>query len=317
MIPQSLHTLLSLDAVPFLTAVFTAISCALMGNYLVLRRLSLMGDAISHAVLPGIVIGFIVSGTRSALPVFVGAAIASLITVVLVDIVRHRGKIESGASMGVVFSIMFAGGVLMIERVAARNIDLDADCVLHGQLETFFWHPPTTWAELFSWSALSTLPMEFVVSILFLIFLAISIYVFWKEFLIVSFDGEHAYSLGMSPRVIHALQMALVASCVVVAFRAVGSILVIAMLLCPAAAARLMTDRIGTHFLLSVVFSILAVFIGYPLASFGPSALGYEMSLSAAGTIAVVSGLLLLPAFLLGIQDRNSILENQQKLTTH
>jgi len=303
MIAPTIHNFISLDAVPILIALFTAVSCALMGNYLVLRKLSLMGDAISHAVLPGIVIGFLISGTRTALPIFAGAAIASLITVALVDIVRHRGKIESGASMGVVFSILFAFGVLLIEQAAARNVDLDADCVLHGQLETFFWYAPNTWSELFSWEALISLPMELVASLIFLIFLSLCIYFLWKEFLIVSFDKEHAYSLGLSPRVIHAIQMALVASCVVVAFRAVGSILVIAMLLCPAAAARLMTDKIRTHFVLSIIFSLLAVLIGYPLASFGPAIAGFDFSLSAAGTIAVVSGLLILPAFLLGIID--------------
>src|SRR5690606_25426099 len=136
----TLHNLVSLDFPAALTAAFAAMACALLGNFLLLRRLSLMGDSISHSVLPGIVLAFLFTGSRLTWPVFLGAAIAGICSVFLVELVHRLGRLETGAAMGVVFSIFFAAGVLLIEQAAARNIDLDADCLLHGQLETIFWY---------------------------------------------------------------------------------------------------------------------------------------------------------------------------------
>src|SRR3546814_19522935 len=127
---------LQLDFPAVATATLAAVCCALLGNFLVLRRQSLMGDAISHAVLPGIVVGFVVAGTRSPLPMIVGATAAAVLAAVLIELVRRLGRIEAGASMGVVFTVMFAFGVLLLEQAAARSVDLDADCVLYGSSES-------------------------------------------------------------------------------------------------------------------------------------------------------------------------------------
>ena len=126
------------DLFPMLAAVLAALCCGLLGNFLVLRKLSLMGDAMSHSVLPGLVIAFMLTGVRTAPVMFLGATLAGVVTVVLVELIKRLGRVEPGAAMGVVFSVLFALGVLLIER-AARNTDLDADCVLHGQLESLVW----------------------------------------------------------------------------------------------------------------------------------------------------------------------------------
>jgi len=131
--------LLQVDLPAAAAALFAALACALLGNFLVLRRQSLMSDAISHSLLPGVVLAFMVSGARTSGAMFLGAAIAAVVTVALVQFVRRRARLESGAAMGVVFSIMFAAGVVLIEQGPARNVDLDADCVLYGQLEHIMW----------------------------------------------------------------------------------------------------------------------------------------------------------------------------------
>ena len=178
---DTIYQLLSLDLPPFLSAVFAAASCSLLGNFLVLRRVSLMGDAISHAVLPGIVIAFLVSGSRSSLPIFIGAALAGVLTTLLVELVRRLGRMEAGAAMGVVFSLLFALGVLLIEQAAARNIDLDADCLLHGQLESIFWYPPETWAQFLSLSTIALLPSEVITSICVFALCVLFVLALYKE----------------------------------------------------------------------------------------------------------------------------------------
>lgn len=269
---------------------FISLDFPALGNFLVLRKMSLMGDAIAHAVLPGIVIGFIISGERSALPIFVGAAGAGLLTTLLIECVGRFGRLDSGTAMGVVFALMFALGVLLIEQAAARNIDLDPGCLLHGQLETIFWFPPHEFSEFFSLATLRSLPFEFSTSIIVLILVMIFVLVLFKELTISSFDPALATSLGFSSIILHYGLMAAIAASVVISFKAVGSILVIAMLICPAATARLLTDRLKVQILLSVACAFITTTLGYVSAAFGPSWFGFQNSLSAAGMMAVSSG---------------------------
>lgn len=290
---ESLHEFLSLDVPALLTAVFAAMACALLGNFLVLRRLSLMGDAISHSVLPGIVMAFLVSGSRASVAVFIGAALAGILTALLVELVRHFGHLESGAAMGVVFSILFASGVLLMEQAAARNIDLDAECLLHGQLETIFWYPPQTWSELFQLGTLKLLPSEIYTSASVFLLSLLFVFLFFKELAFSAFDAALATTLGFNAKFLHYILMIFVAGAVVASFEAVGSILVIAMIICPAATARLFTDRLRVQIFLSLFFSLFTVVGGYLLAAFGPIWLGYAHSVNAAGMMTIVSGVLL------------------------
>ena len=286
------YQFLSLDLPPLLTATCAALSCALLGNFLVLRRLSLMGDAISHAVLPGIVAAFLVSGSRASFAVFIGAAIAGVLTAVLVELVRKFGRLDTGAAMGVVFSVMFAAGVLLMEQAAARNVDLDADCLLHGQLETIFWYPPSSG----SWLRMDTLhaiPNEVFVSALVLVLSMAFVKIFYKELALAAFDPALATALGFNASLMHYLLMIFVAGAVVASFEAVGSILVVAMIICPAATARYFTDRLNVQIGLSLLFASISSVGGYLLGAFGPQLLGYEHSVNAAGMMAVVSGILL------------------------
>ncbi|MEM9253588.1 MAG: metal ABC transporter permease [Planctomycetota bacterium] len=290
---------LGLDLFPLTAAILAAVTCGLLGNFLVLRRQSLMGDAISHAVLPGLVVGFLVtSSTSSSLAVLAGAALAGVVAVVLIELVKKLGRVEPGAAMGVVFSVMFASGVLLLEQAAARNVHLDADCVLYGQLETLAWfEAPPTLAGLRSWSTVEAIPRQVwllgAVGVVSLAFVA----VLFKELRIAAFDPELATSQGIHAGFMHYALMVLVAAATVASFEAVGSILVVAMLIAPAAVARLMTDRLGSQLGVSLVAAFAAAMLGYFGATAVPDLFGAG-SVNAAGSMTVVAGGLVVAAAL-------------------
>lgn len=290
---STIYQLIALDLPPLLSAIFAAIACSILGSYLVLRRQSLLGDAISHSVLPGIVVAFLVTGSRSMLPIFIGAAAAGVCSAFLIEIVRRLGKVDESASMGVVFSTFFALGILTMEQAAARNVDLDADCLLHGQLETIFWYPPRDWSSLFSLTTLAAIPSEVYASAATALLVIGFVTLFWKELALSSFDPALSSALGFRSDLIHHALMILLACAVVAAFKSVGSILVIALLVCPAATARLCTDRLINQLLLSALFSVVACIVGYICGAFLPLWLGFNHSVAVAGMITVVAGLML------------------------
>lgn len=283
----------ALDLFPLLAATLAAVCCALVGNFLLLRRLSMMGDAISHSVLPGLVIAFLIASTRSPFVMLAGASVAAFVTVVLVEMVKRFGRVEPGAAMGVVFSLLFALGVLLIEKAAVRHIDLDADCVLHGQLETLVWYDaPGALSALWSMDTLRALPRQVVTLMVMLVLSVGFVGVFFKELRIAAFDPDLATTQGFNATLMHYALMVFVAASTVASFEAVGSILVIAMLICPAATARLLTDRLRTQVVLSVVVAVITAVGGYAMATLVPAMLGID-AVNAAGMISVCSGLVL------------------------
>ncbi len=290
----------ALDLFPLAAATLAAATCGLLGNFLLLRRLSLMGDAISHSVLPGLVIAFLITATRSPLAMFAGAAIAGLATVMLVEVVRRYGRVDPGAAMGVVFSLFFALGVLLIEQASARQIDLDPDCVLHGQLETLVWYgAPASWSEIFAWPTLAAAPATIWTLVAVSVVSVATVVLLFKELRLAAFDPALATAQGFSAGVLHAIVMTLVAAATVASFEAVGSILVVAMLVCPAATARLLTDRLSTQIWLSVLIAIATAWLGYVAATAVPAAFGFD-SVNAAGSMATVAGVLLATAAIAG-----------------
>ncbi len=295
---DAVYTFVSYDLPALLAAVLAVVSCALLGNFLVLRRMSLMGDAISHAVLPGLAAAFLLSGSRATMPMLLGAAAAGVVTVALVEVIKRLGRVESGAAMGVVFSVLFALGVLLISHVESLGqVDLDADCVLHGAPENIFWLPPGEWAEFWHWETfrpaldeegqqVSGVPRQVVTLGVVAIAVALFVGLFFKELRIASFDPALATSLGFPAGAIHFVLMILVAASVVASFEAVGSILVIAMLICPAATARLLTDRLLSQVVVSVAVALVTAVGGYWLGAWADVNIG--------GMMTVVSGALLM-----------------------
>ena len=289
-----------LSLVPMLTGIFVAVACALPGNFLVLRRQALIGDAISHVVLPGIVVAFLLTGVVSTWPMLLGAAGAALISVLAIEGVRRLGKIESGAAMGVVFTAMFAGGVLLLEQSDTSNVHLDVEHALYGNLESLIWLDATGWGSLFDPEALATLPVELPRMAVTLVFVTLFTAIFWRPLKISTFDEGFARTIGMKTGPLGLGLVIVAAIAAVAAFDAVGSIIVIAMFICPPAAARMMTNRLEYQIAWSVLFATLAAVLGYVLAGYGPLWIGMRDSVSAAGMIATVSGVILGLAALMG-----------------
>ena len=283
---------LTIDLPAALLACCAAVACALLGNFLVLRRQALLGDAISHVVLPGMVVGILVAGTMSAPALTLGAMGAAVLATLLVAAIRKIGQLEAGAAMGIVFTVMFAAGIVLLEQTGTSNLHLDAEHALFGNLEAALWLAATEWADLVNPSALRELPRQLVFIAAVTAFIVVLIILFFKELGISTFDPGLAATLGLPVGAISVALVVVTAIAAVAAFEAVGSILVIAMFVCPPATARMLTDRLSRQVWLSAVFAAAAAVAGYALAAFGPQLWNSPHSLSAAGMIAVVAGLL-------------------------
>ena len=236
-----------------LVGVVCSASCALVGCFLVLRRMSMLGDAISHAILAGIAIGFLLSGSTSFLPMFVGALVMGLLTAFLTQTLHRFGNVPEDSSMGAVFTSAFAFGVIAISQV--DRVHLDADCVLYGAIEYVSFvtvpiaglHVPRALLSL-------GLVLLLIVGVLTLL---------WKELKVASFDPMLASAMGFSANLLHYVLMALVASVTVVSLEAVGAIVVVAMLIVPGATAHLLSDRLGNMLLIAVLVGIISTVAGY------------------------------------------------------
>ncbi|WP_328729662.1 metal ABC transporter permease [Falsiroseomonas algicola] len=295
---MTIRDFLMLDLPPLLAALMAGATCGLLGSFLVLRRESLVGDALSHAVLPGIVLGFAITGARSGLPMLAGAMVAGLLAVVLISVVQRAARLDPGAAIGAIFTTFFAVGLVLMETTGARSVDLDLDCVLFGQLETLVWAQAEGLHSLVDPAALEGLPRQLGLLAGVGIVVAVVVAVLWRPLKLICFDPGYAAALGMPSRALEFGLALLVAAAAVAAFESVGSILVVAMLVCPAAALRLMTDRYGAQVLGGAALGAALGGVGYALAGPVPAALGLELSLNAAGVIGTLGGLMVAAAAL-------------------
>ncbi|MEM1074007.1 MAG: metal ABC transporter permease [Pseudomonadota bacterium] len=282
-----------LSLTPMLIGVLVAVACALPGNFLVLRRQALIGDAISHVILPGIVVAFLITGKVATWPMLLGAATAAIIAVSGIELIRHFGRIEVGAAMGVVFTAMFAGGVLLLEQSDTSSVHIDVEHALFGNLESLIWLDADGWGSLVDPRALAGLPVELLRMAATLLLVIVFVMLLWRPLKISTFDESFARTIGLPTQSLSFALVIMSAITAVAAFDAVGSIIVIAMFICPPAAARLMTNRLDRQIAWSVVFATLAAVTGYIFAGYGPLWFGYTSSVSAAGMIATVSGIIL------------------------
>src|SRR5690606_29540308 len=218
--------------------------CALPGNFLVLRRQSLIGDAISHVVLLGIVGAFVLTGTLDTLPMLLGAMVSAVIAVALIELIRLLGKVEPGAAMGVVFTALFAAGVLLLEQSNSSSVHLDVEHVLYGNLESLIWLDADSWGSLLDREALIWIPPQLPRLAWVLLIVVIFMLVLWRRLVFSTFDADFAASVGARPTWTNLALLVVVALVAVAAFEAVGAIIVVAMLICPPATARLMTNSL-------------------------------------------------------------------------
>jgi len=272
-----------------LTAGLVGINCGLVGTWLLLRRMAMMADAISHTVLPGIVIAYLVTRELSGVHMLIGAAAAGLLTAVLVQWLNDRG-IKQEASIGIVFTVLFAAGVVLLA-TRAGNVHLDVQHALMGDITFIPWE--TTAVPL-----IGEMPKAVVLLSIVLAAVGALLALFWKEWKLAAFDPALAAALGIPAGLLHYVFMTMVSAVSVAAFDAVGAILVIAMLIAPASAAWLWTNRLAVLTALGCAFGVLAAFVGYGVAVW--------LDTSISGAMAFAAGLIFAASFLLapyGIRD--------------
>jgi manganese/zinc/iron transport system permease protein len=297
----------ALSLPPLLIGLCASMACALPGNFLILRKQALIGDAISHVVLPGIVVAFLFTGQVSTWPMMIGAAGAAIIAVLLIELIRRVGRIESGAAMGVIFTSMFAAGVLLLEQSDTSQVHLDVEHALFGNLESLIWLDAEGWASLFQIKALAGLPVELLRMATVLLAVSAFVYIFWRPLALICFDEPYARTRGIAATALGFALVTLTAIAAVAAFDAVGSIIVIAMIICPPATARLMVNSLRSQVIYSQVLAFMATVLGYMFAGYVPLWLGFSNTLSAAGMIASMSGVILACAALFGPHRRRNI----------
>lgn len=295
-----------LDTWIVLTGAVAAMSCALPGTWLLLRRQSLLGDALSHSILPGIVLAYLIlhsfekmqwisheSSVRH-LVLFFGAAISGVISAILTELIQRWGRLDRGASIGVIYTTMFALGLLMI-RMFADQAHVDPSCVLYGSLET---------SAMVGGNGSVAAPQALVINGVILLINGLLVIAFFKELRLSTFDPGLAGAVGLSAEWIQLCLMAMTAATLVAAFESVGAILVIAMMIAPAATARLLTDRLPVMLVITLVVAALSALVGHVAALTLPrmlfSRLGYK-EVEGAGTsgmMAVAAGVLFLTAII-------------------
>ena len=263
-----------------LTLAVVAAACSVPGLFLVLRRMSLVSDAIGHTLLLGIVLAYFVTRDLESPWLLVGAAIIGLATVVLVELLQRTNLVKADAAIGLVFPALFALGVLLVS-INVRNVHLDVDAVLLGQPEM---------ATVPRWHLLGAeiTPLQ-VMSLVLVLNVALCVLLF-KELKLSTFDAGLAASLGFRPGLLHYGLMAVVSVTAVAAFDAVGPVLVVAFFVVPAAAAFLLTDRLGVMIVLACGIGAIGAWMGVFAAD--------RLDANTAGAVATALGLLFALAFL-------------------
>jgi manganese/zinc/iron transport system permease protein len=260
-----------------LTGSLVAVSCALLGSFLVLRKMAMIGDAISHSVLPGIVIAFLLVGSIDSIWMIIGAGMIGVLTTFLIEFFHQKGKLQTDASIGVTFTWLFALGVILVTYYAG-NAHIDQDCILHGEIA----YVPIDLMYDSNGNAIG--PKALIVLSGLLAIILLFIFIFYKELFITTFDPSFANAIGISSSKWHYILMALVSLTTVASFESVGAILVVALLIAPASSAYLITHDLKWMLIIGSVFGIISSFFGYWLS--------YLLDGSIAGAMVTVSGII-------------------------
>lgn len=241
-----------------LTGVLAATASALLGTFLILRKMAMMTDAISHAILPGLVFGYWVAGGNNLLLGALGATLAAVVTVALVEALQSSGRVHGGEAMGVVFPALFALGTVLVTRFFS-DVHLDTDAILYGNIEFSSFNRLIVAGHDLGPQSLWTMGTLVVINVTFLA-------LFYKELKLSTFDAGLAATLGFAPVLMHYLLMTVLSVTTVGAFTAVGAILVVALVIVPAATAYLLTERLVEMIAYSAMIGALSAITGYWLA---------------------------------------------------
>lgn len=261
------------DLAIILTAGLLATACGLVGPFLILRRQVLLSDAVSHAVLPGIVLVFILFGSRAPLPVILGAGLFAVICVLGIEALRETGLVHADAAIGLVFPALFALGVIGVTEFSG-GAHLDLDSTIYGEIA---FTPFRTW-DFLGVEMARSLPLLGTVTAINLVLLVL----FWKELKATTFDPGFSRVNGISPVLVSRLVLIAVAVTAVTAFESVGAILVVTMLIVPAAASYLLTSRLLPMVVVTVGIGWVSAIGGYTSAVALDASIGGAMGLAAA-----------------------------------
>ena len=265
------------------TASLVAINCALMGSFLVMRRMVMIGDAISHAVLPGIFIAYYVSGSTASIPILIGAALSGILATLMIEWLTAKARLQSDAAIGISYTLLFAIGVVLISKFGA-NADLDQQCVLYGEIEyVSLWLQPII-GGLY-------LPQQAIILAMVCVVLIIAITIGYRGLFLTTFDPNFAISTGVAVTFWHYFLMSGVSLTTVVSFESVGAILVIAFLSGPPAIAYLLTENFKKMLVLACLTGIACSAGGYYAAKW--------LNVSVAGSISTVIGIVFVIVFVI------------------
>ena len=258
-----------------LTGALISISCGFLGVFLLLRKMSMTGDAISHAVLPGIVIGYFVSGSQRSLEVIIGAGLLGILSTLMIDALRKKAKVQLDASIGITFTLLFAIGIILIN-LFAYKVDLDQECVLYGEIA---YLPIDLWITQ---NGLNLGPRITWLAGLNFFLVSGFIYLLFKELSLTSFDENFSSSIGIPAKGVNLALMSMVSYTTVSSFESVGAILVVALLVVPPSTAYLWTKSLIPLLRLTAALGILIAILGYYLA--------FWIDSSIAGMMVAVAG---------------------------
>lgn len=265
-----------------LIASLVAIACAIPGTFLVLRKMAMISDAISHSILPGIVVGFFITQDLNSPLLILLAALTGVLTVVLVEKIQQTKLVKEDTAIGLVFPALFSIGVIMIAKYA-NDVHLDIDAVLLGELAF------TPFDRIY-YEGMDLGPKSlWVIGVILLLTLTL-LFAFYKELKMSTFDAGLATSLGFSPAIIHYGLMSVASITTVGAFDAVGAILVVALMIAPAASAYLLTTNLTKMIVLACFFGVFSAIAGYWSANY--------LDASIAGSIATMLGVVFFIVYL-------------------
>lgn len=251
-----------------IASVTIGISCGLIGTYIMLRRMSLIGDALAHAVLPGVVVSFMVAG-KSEIALFIGAVVSGILTVLLIGFVNRNSKIKEDTSIGIIFTGAFALGILLVSQLKQVHIDLSS--YLFGDV-------------------LGVSSGDITLSLIIMVVIILCIILFYKQLLLSSFDPTMAMTIGISTTLVHYMLMTLLSMSIVAGLQSVGVILIIAMLITPPATAYLLSTSLKKILILSSLLGMISAVVGLYLS--------YHFNFASGASIVLVAVALFLLAFL-------------------
>lgn len=285
-----------IDVPALLLLILSAALCSGVGSILLLQRRAMIGDSLSHAVLPGLVVSYLLTHSLNPFWMISGAFISSLLSVAMIQVLQRGLRLDSGVAMGMTFTTFFALGIFLLEVGVGGDVHLDTHHVLYGALELSYW------PDL----SLSHIPNDIVAAAFAILTLCCVLSLVFKRFEVFLFDPDFAKVSGFNVHRLDTFILIAATLAIVLSFKALGAILVISLLICPAAAVRLRIKNIKTFMMASVALSVLIALTSYVAASFVPLWLGYAHSLHVGGVTACVCGATVVLSILLTLKPSNA-----------